>query len=43
MCEITGRRRKGKGLEVPCVYKLRAENSQLVKKLQTAVKKYTCT
>lgn len=43
MCEITGRRRKGKGLEVPCVYKLRAENPQLVKKLQTAVKRYTCT
>ena len=40
MCEITGKRRKGKGLEVPCTYKLTAKNSQLIKKLKKAVKRH---
>ena len=31
-CEVTGRRRKGKGLEVPCVYKLQGKK-QLLDKL----------
>ena len=32
-CEVTGRRRKGKGLEVPCVYKLQGKK-QLLDKLR---------
>ena len=27
MCEITGRRKRGNGLEVPCVYKLKGQRS----------------
>ena len=34
-CEITGRRKKGKGLEVPCVYT--SGPHKLVKKLETLV------
>ena len=33
-CEITGRRKKGKGLEVPCVYSFYGP-SELVKKLES--------
>ena len=35
-CEITGRRKKGKGLEVPCVYTFSGPH-KLVKKLETLV------
>ena len=31
-CEVTGRRKRGKGLEVPCAYKF-VGNSKLIKKL----------
>ena len=33
-CEVTGRRKKDKGLEVPCVYTYSGPN-KLVKKLKT--------
>ncbi len=36
-CEVTGRRRKGKGLEVPCVYKLQGKK-QLIDKLRHSLK-----
>ena len=32
-CEITGRRKKGNGLEVPCIYSVYGP-SELVKKLE---------
>ncbi len=36
-CEITGRRRRGKGLEVPCVYRFSGPY-KLVKKLESLQK-----
>ena len=36
-CEVTGRRRKGKGLEVPCTYKLQGDE-KLVSKLKKTLK-----
>ena len=38
MCEITGRRKKGNGLEVPCVYSLSGPD-KLVKKLESVLDK----
>ena len=38
-CEITGRRKKGKGLEVPCVYTFSGP-SKLLKKLESILQ--TC-
>ena len=38
-CEITGRRKKGIGLEVPCVYTFSGSN-KLVKKLEPLFQKY---
>ena len=39
-CEVTGRRKKGKGLEVPCIYNLRG-TKKLVSKFKA--KKMLCT
>ena len=36
MCEITGRRKKGNGLEIPCVYSLSGPD-KLVKKLESVL------
>ncbi len=36
-CEVTGRRKRGKGLEVPCIYKLHG-SKQLISKLQKSLK-----
>ena len=36
MCEITGRRKKGNGLEVPCVYSLSGPD-KLVRKLESVL------
>lgn len=37
-CRITGKRRRGKGLEVPCVYQCAAASNKLIKKLQDSLK-----
>ncbi len=37
-CEVTGRRKKGKGLEVPCLYKFKANDVKLIDKLKQNIK-----
>lgn len=38
-CEVTGQRKKGKGLEVPCLYKFKAEgNTELIDELKVSIK-----
>ena len=37
-CEVTGKRKFGKGLEVPCVYRY-SGSSRLIKKLKATLKK----
>ena len=41
VCEITGHRRKGKGLEVPCLYKFSGPKT-LVNKMKKLTAKYEC-
>ena len=38
-CEVTGRRKRGKGLEVPCTYKCHG-SKQLISKLKKSLKLY---
>ena len=33
-CEVTGRRKKGNGLEVPCIYKFTVSSESLIKRLK---------
>ena len=39
ICEITGHRRKGKGLEVPCLYKF-SGTKMLVNRMKKLTAKY---
>lgn len=41
-CQVTGHRMKGKGLEVPCIYKFNTNgNGQLIETLKQKIKQQT--
>ena len=42
VCEVTGKRRKGKGLEVPCVYRLSTQSEEKLQKLHKLLKRLYC-